>query len=106
MKDEVFRGMRQLVKDYRVQNIVSETKSRRGQDYKRAFINDMIDAGYAVYSYKEQYGKPAAIWDNLVKQTVDPQQANMRKVKKLGPGEWIPYEDLWFTLNPPANLPK
>lgn len=63
-EDEVFTSLEGIIKNYNINTIIAEVKKVRDVGVKRSFINKMIDMGYKVYSYIEQYDQT-----RLVKQS-------------------------------------
>jgi FkbM family methyltransferase len=93
-EDNVFKGMKKMQQKYKIDNIICETKSSGDVDYKRNFINRMIDEGYTVSAYGEEYWNNLEAWQTKIKQPFD--KNHLMSVTKLGGGGWIPREDLWY----------
>src|SRR3546814_17199671 len=80
-----------------LRNIVCEMKMSPDPDQKRAFVNHMLDDGYKVFSYPEDYNGASialrvkirsygiadpAVWLEKVKQPVDMSRSEERRVGK------------------------
>lgn len=90
-EDEVWKGMEILLRDFNVENIVSEVKQNRDTAYKRQFINDRMSQDYRVFAYEENY----------VPNIYSPfETVNFRALSQpLGKDDWFLGEDLFFTKN-------
>jgi len=92
-EDHVFKGMDELLANYKVKNIVCETKQNGDVEYKVATINKLMSQNYSAYAYPEWYGAnpPYAVDTNL------PQKV-LVSIPPLAANGWIPYEDMFYTL--------
>jgi len=95
-EDKVLKGAEKLFKNRKIENVVCETKPLNDIDYKVDFINGMIAKGYFVYAYNEYYSHEAGGWTKKVKTDFDKKQ--LIPLSKVTRQEWIPSEDLWYSL--------
>jgi len=101
VEDLVFRGMRNLLAEYDVKNLIVEIKETGDVAYKRKFINELIEDGYVAFWYAEDYYPPSDIadkegWDDI-------HNLKLTRIRRLLNTEWLPREDVWFTK---GSLPK
>jgi len=96
-EDKVLKGAEGLFANYRIKNMVCETKPTNDLDYKVTFINSMIGRGYKVFAYVEYYSDQPGEWSQKVREGVD--MTRFKRLEKVDRQQWIPYEDLFFTLD-------
>jgi len=92
-EDHVFKGMEELLRDFKIWNIICETKPVGDIAYKISTINRLMVQNYSVFSYPEWYSAdpPYPIETNLAEEVLVP-------LAPLPSNGWIPFEDLFYTL--------
>jgi len=85
-EDNVLKNFNSLLAKYDIENIVCETKYMRDIEFKRLFINSMMN-DYVVITYEEEYHTGYLL---------EPEMLVCSVVTKLNDDEWIEFEDLWY----------
>jgi len=94
-EDNVFKGAKEFLSRYNVDNIICETKKNGDVQAKLDFINELKTSGYTIYSYEEKYKDIEIEYAMTVGWEAD-FGAKIQLINDVTEASWIPWEDLWF----------